>query len=179
MKFIDLCKARQSVRKYSDIPVEKDKIYQCIEAARLAPSASNSQPWKFIIVEEPKLKEEVAKATYDKIVTFNKFTHEAPVMVVIAMEPSRMIAKIGSKIKNLNYRLIDIGITSEHFCLQAAELGLGTCMLGWFNPKKIKKILKIPRKIGLVISLGYPAESDTLRAKKRKNTAQICSFNTY
>lgn len=179
--FIELVVQRQSVRRYSSKKVEKDKIDLCLEAARLAPSASNSQPWHFIITDEPVLKEEVAKETYDSLLTFNKFVPQAPVILVIVLEKPKLITRIGSRIKKIEYPLIDIGIAAEHFCLQAAELGLGTCMIGWFNEKPIKKLLSIPRSksIGLLISLGYPEEGYKLREKSRKSRGEVISYNSY
>ena len=97
------------------------------------------------------------------------------------MEKSKLITQIGGQIKNKEWALIDIGITAEHFCLQAAELGLGTCMLGWFNENRIKEILRIPisKTIGLVITLGYPPEDYPLRSKIRKSKSEISSYNEY
>lgn len=133
MNFLDLVKKRQSVRKYLNKMVEKEKIERCLEAARLAPSASNSQPWEFIIVDDPKLKEAVAKETFDRIISFNRFSLQAPVLILLISERSGFFRKIAETIKDKPLSLIDIGIAAEHFCLQAAEEGLGTCILGWFK----------------------------------------------
>jgi len=181
MTFQELINLRQSVRKYSETPVEREKIEKIIEVVHIAPSACNSQPWKIIIVDEPELKNEVAKATFSKTIAFNKFTIEAPVIAVLVIEKAKLIAQIGGSIKDMEYPKIDIGIGAAHFCLQAAELGLGTCMIGWFDEKKIRQLLKIPekRKIGLVITLGYPSVDYKLRKKIRKPLDEICGFNSY
>jgi nitroreductase len=181
MTFQELINQRQSVRKYIDKPVEREKIEQLIEAVHVAPSACNSQPWKLIIVEDPELKNEVAKATFNKAISFNKFALDASVLAVLVIENPKLIAKIGGSIKNQEYPEYDIGIAAAHFCLQAAELGLGTCMIGWFDGKKIQQLLQIPkkRKIGLVITLGYPPEDYKLRKKIRKPVDEIVSFNIY
>jgi len=181
MNFTELALQRQSVRKYVPTGVEKEKIDQIIEACRIAPSASNSQPWKIIIVNEPELKNQVAEATYSKAVSFNKFTPDAGAIAVFVIEKPRLITQVGGFLKNREFPLIDIGIVSEHFCLKATELGLGTCMMGWFDEKKIKSLLNIPRKkrIGLVISLGYAPEDYKLREKIRKTTEEMSSFNKY
>ncbi len=180
MKFLELIKKRYSVRSYQNKKVEKVKIERCIEAARLAPSACNAQPWKFIVVDDPLLKEKVAKATFGNVISFNHFTMQAPVMIVIAAEKPAVLPSIGSQIKNLPYYLMDIGMAAEHFCLQAAEEGLGSCMLGWFNEKSVKKTLSIPksRKIALLLTLGYPAKEETPK-KIRKEPDQISSYNIY
>ena len=181
MNFQELIVKRQSVRKYQDIPVEKEKIQQIIEAVHIAPSACNSQPWKLIIVDEPELKNEVAKATFSKTIAFNRFAVEAPIVAVLVIEKAKLIAQIGRSFKNQEYPQYDIGIAAEHFCLQAAELGLGTCIIGWFNEKKIQNLLNIQkkRKVGLVITLGYPPEDYKQRKKIRKPIEDICGFNSY
>ncbi len=180
MKFLDLVKTRQSVRKYLDKPVEREKIECCLEAARLAPSASNSQPWSFIVVDNLKLKESVARKTFDRVISFNRFSLQAPVLIVLISERPSFLNKVAEAIKDKQFSLIDIGITAEHLCLQAAEEGLGTCMLGWFNEKGVKRLLNIPpsKRVELIITMGYP-ESNQIRSKKRKPIDQIRSYNTY
>lgn len=181
MIFKELILSRQSVRRYAETPVEAGKLNQCLEAARLAPSASNSQPWKFIIVDQEPLRTEVAKATFSDIKLINKFTLQAPVLVVIVMEKAKLITRLAMMVKKKEWPLIDIGIAAEHFCLQATELGLGTCMIGWFEEAKIKKLLQIPsdKSIGLLISVGYAAEGYPQRTKIRKPVEEIVQFNKY
>lgn len=103
--------------------MEQEKIERYLEAARLAPSVSNSQPWEFIVVDDPKLKEAVAKKTFDRIISFNRFSLQAPVPILLISERSGLVRKIAEAIKDKAFSLIDIGITAEHFCLQAAEEG--------------------------------------------------------
>ncbi len=181
MDFQQLIALRQSVRKYQEKPVEKEKIDLLIQSVHLSPSACNSQPWKLIVVDNPELKDKVARATFNKAIAFNRFAVQAPVMVVFIIEKAKLIAQIGGAVKDMEYPQIDIGIAAAHFCLQAAELGLGTCMIGWFNEKKIKELLNIPdkKRIGLVISLGYPPDDYKLRMKIRKPMVEISSFNSY
>ena len=181
MNLSELIKIRQSVRSYSDKPVEQEKLELCLEAARLAPSASNSQPWKFIIVDNKELKNKVADATFDPVVRFNKFALQAPVIIVIVLEKPKLVTQMGAEIKKREWPLIDIGITAEHFCLQAAELGLGSCMIGWFNQKKIQELLNIPaeKTIGLLITLGYAPDDYALRKKIRKSSSEVISNNKY
>jgi len=181
MDFPELIRIRQSVRAYQNRPVEREKLEKLIEAVRLAPSASNSQPWKLIIVDDPEIKNQVARATFSALISFNRFAPQAPILAVLTMERPKLVTQIGARLKDRDFSLIDIGIAAEHFCLQAAELGLGTCMLGWFDETAIHKVLAIPEKIriGLVITLGYAAPGTPIRAKIRKNTKQMCSFNRY
>jgi nitroreductase len=179
--FGELIKARQSVRRYDPRPVEKEKLMQCLEAARLAPSASNSQPWYFIVVDDPDLKNRVAAATFDPVLTFNKFTLQAPVMIVMVVEKPGLLTRLGSKVKKRDWSQLDHGIAAEHLCLQAAEIGLGTCMIGWFNEKNVKELLGVPKEkfISLIISLGYPPENYRLREKTRKPFGEVFGFNGY
>lgn len=181
MDFSELILLRQSVRRFDHRSVEGEKLMKCLDAARLAPSASNSQPWSFIVVDEPELRKKMAHTTYTTIVGFNRFVLHAPVILAIMLEKPRIITELGMRLKNKEWPLIDIGITAEHFCLQAAELGLGTCMLGWFDEKKVKELLHIPKEknVALLIAVGYPVADYTLRKKKRKEMGRICWFNRY
>lgn len=180
MDFLNLVKKRQSTRRYLNKPVERDKIERCIEAARLAPSATNTQPWKFIVVDNPELGEKVANKTFSQIVSFNRFSLQAPVLIVITSNRMNLSNKITQTLKNRELTPIDIGIAAEHICLQAAEEGLGTCFMGWFDGKSVKKLLNIPasKRVELIIAMGYPA-SDIIRTKTRKKLNEIMTYNHY
>lgn len=180
MKFLELVRTRQSVRQYSNQPVAQEKTERCLEAARLAPSASNGQPWEFIAIDDPKIKEAVAKQTFSNLVSFNRFSLQAPVLIAVISERESMINKIGEKMKDKSFTLIDIGIAVTHFCLQATEEELGTCILGWFNEKRVKEILAVPqsKRVELIITMGYP-QSKEIRPKKRKELDKIRSYNQY
>lgn len=177
--FLELVKKRYSVRDYIGKPVEREKLDLCLEAARLAPSACNSQEWTFIIVDDEKLKNKLCDNIFSGIYKTNTFTKKAPVLVVVISEREQFFAKIAGYLRNLRFYLIDIGIAVEHFVLQAAELDLGTCWIGWFNEREAKKILNIPKnkKIDVVLSVGYPAHPP--HPKKRKTREEISRFNTY
>ncbi|MGC8865806.1 MAG: nitroreductase family protein [Bacteroidales bacterium] len=181
MSFLDLVRLRHSTRQYDGRPVEREKLERCLEAARLAPSASNSQPWTFIVVDDQALKDKIAHETYSRLVSFNKFVLKAGAVVVIVMEKPKLITQVGELIKKKEWPLIDIGIAAEHFCLQAQEEGLGTCMLGWFNEAPIKDLLKIPssKNIGLLIAVGYPVEDEAVKEKKRKPMDEFRRYNSY
>ncbi|MFA6867693.1 MAG: nitroreductase family protein [Bacteroidales bacterium] len=177
MELKELFEKRQSTRKYKNLEIESEKIEKVIEAARLSPSACNAQAWKFIVINDPALKNKVAQSAAS--MGMNKFTFEAPVIIVCVLEKANATSSVGSQIKNKNYKWIDMGIAAEHICLQATELGLGSCIIGWFNEGKIKKLLHIPRRkrIPLIITIGYP--DDKIRQKSRKSLNEIASYNTY
>ena len=144
--------------------------------ARIAPSACNSQPWKFVVVDDPKLLAGMKEAAAG--MGMNKWVTDVPVIVAVVLEKMNLTARIGSVIKDKEYSLLDVGIAVEHFCLQATELGLGTCIIGWFDEKKVKKLLDIPkRRVPLLISVGYPASEH--RKKVRKPLEEMSSWNKY
>jgi len=175
--FLELVKKRFSVRDFLETPVEREKINLCLESARLAPSACNSQPWQFIIVDDLKLKNKLCDEIFSGIYKINSFARKAPVLVVVISEKGKFLARVGGYIRDTKYYLIDIGIAVEHFILQATELGLGTCWIGWFDEKKAKKVLSIPqnKKIDVVIPVGYPAKEQ--HTKVRKTLEEIVFFN--
>ncbi|MBQ8839435.1 MAG: nitroreductase family protein [Bacteroidales bacterium] len=177
MEFSELILKRQSDRQYAPKPVAREHILKCLEAARLAPSACNSQPWKFIVVDDRNKLVELADAAIG--LGMNKFTVQVPVLVAVVQENMNLSAKAGALVKSKDYSMMDLGMAVEHFCLQAAELGLGTCIMGWFDEKRVKKLLGVPRnrRVQLLVSLGYP-DSPT-RRKVRKPLEEISSWNEY
>lgn len=176
---LELIISRQSDRKYSDKPVEKEKLDRIIEAGRLAPSACNAQPWKFIVVTEPMLISKIAEAASAKLIGMNTFVAQAPVQIIVVREKPNMSSKVGSTIKNKDYSLIDIGIASENICLQARAEGIGSCIIGWFDEKMLRKLLVIPRskRVELIITIGYSLSDH--REKKRKPPEETISYNKY
>ena len=180
VSFTDLIQKRYSVRSYTDTPVDREKIEACVEAARLAPSACNSQPWRFLVVDKPELIKRIAPLTRIPGISMNSFVEKAPVLIALVGERPNLSSSLGAVVKKTPFYLIDIGIAAEHFCLRAAELGLGTCMLGWFGNKKIKRLLNIPmvKKLPILITLGYPGK-DEIPQKARKSLADIIDYNRY
>jgi nitroreductase len=174
---LDLIQKRQSSRSYLATPVPHELIEKCLEAARLAPSACNSQPWHFIIVDEPALKEKLAEKIFSGPYSMNSFAKQAPVLIIVVSEKTSFMTKIGGYFRGTAYYLMDLGIAVEHFILQAAELNLGTCWIGWFNEREAKKLLALPagKKLDCVITLGYSQEH--LRTKNRKSIDEIRSYN--
>lgn len=174
MNFTELATIRQSCRKYNpERDVEEEKIQEILEAANLSPSACNSQPYK-ITVAKGKAAKEVAKATTGA--GLNSFSSDVPVMLVISEDSYSKTAAIGAKLKNNDYRSIDIGIVSAFITLKATELGLGTCILGWFDDRKIRNICGLNSPVRLVIALGYAVDDYPLREKKRK---ELCSYTSF
>jgi len=181
MALLDIIKHRKSVRNFLDRPVEPEKITMCLEAARLAPSACNSQPWRFIVVDDRQLKNKLCQAAFSGIYSINSFCKVAPVIVVVISEKSKFLARIGGMFRGTKYYLIDIGIAGEHFVLQAEDLGLGTCWIGWFNERAVKSILNIPqyKKIDILIALGYYDREKVRSEHSRGPIDKIASFNSY
>ncbi len=177
MNIKEIIEKRQSNREYKPDTVEREKIMQCIEAAHLAPSACNAQAWKFVVVDEPALIKKMAGAANS--MGMNKFVAQAPLIIAVVLESANAASAIASKIKRKDYTQIDLGIAVENICLQATELGLGSCIIGWFNEREIRKILQIPstKRVPLLITLGYA--EDEQRVKSRKKIESIYSFNKY
>ena len=177
MEFSELVQKRQSDRKYAPKPVAREHILKCLEAARMAPSACNSQPWKFVVVDDRVKLIQISDAAIG--LGMNKFTVQVPVLVAVVQENMNLEAKAGAVVKNKDYSMMDLGMAVENFCLQAAELGLGTCIMGWFDEKRIKEILGIPRgrRVQLLIALGHP-DAPT-RSKVRKPLEEMSSWNEY
>lgn len=177
MTYKELLLKRQSDRKYEERAVENDKLEACLEAARLSPSACNSQPWTFVVVNEPEVLQQMRKATAD--MALNRFIHQVPVIVAVVLEKANFTSSIGSVIKDKEYTLLDLGIAANNFCMQATELGLGTCMIGWFDEKKVKQILNVPtaKRVPLLIAVGYSAAAT--RKKIRKPIDKIRRYNSY
>ena len=181
MALLDLIKHRKSVRDFLETPVEREKIMMCLEAARQAPSASNSQPWRFIVVDDKELKDRLCDAAFGGLYFINSFCKTAPVIVVVISEKSKFLARIGGMFRGIKFYLIDIGITCEHFVLEAEDLGLGTCWIGWFNERAVKSVLNIPKnkKIDILIALGYYDREKLGPEHEREPMDKIASFNSY
>ena len=170
MNFTEIAKARQSCRSYDENrPVEPEKLEAVLEAARLAPSACNGQPYHFTVCKGG-LAQEVAKATQG--LGMNKFAVQAPVLIVVSEMPYVKSAAMGAKVKNNDYRSIDIGITTAYLTAEAAAQGLGSCILGWFDDERIRKLCGLSYPVRLVITLGYPKDS-TIRPKKRREISEL------
>lgn len=174
MRFQELLLKRQSCRNYDAArPVAEEAVLACAEAMRLAPSACNAQPYE-ITVCRGELAAQVAKCTQG--MGMNAFTGNVPCFFVVSEGEYNVTARAGSKVKDQDYRSVDIGIAVAQMTLQAADLGLGTCILGWFDEKKLVKMLGLKGRVRVVIALGHAAEGDPIRSKVRKDLDVLVKF---
>ena len=178
---LSLIHQRRSVRKYADRPVEREKILQCVEAARLAPSAQNAQPWRFVVLDDPAIKDPFCTRVFSGIYRPIRFVQRAPALVVLLARVDLVAHRLGGRVQGTPYYLIDIGIAGEHFVLQATESGIGTCWIGWFNAQAAQKALDLPRsyKAIALIAMGYPLEDSAVRSRPRKPLEDLVFYNSF
>ena len=169
MDFLEIANLRQSCRSYDEArDVEPQKLEAILEAVRLAPSACNGQPYHLTVCRGEKARE-VAAACMG--MGMNKFAAQAPVLIVISEMPYVKTAALGAKVKNNDYRSMDIGIAVAYLTAEAATQGLGTCILGWLDDKKLRDICGLEYPARLVVTLGYA--QDAQRNKKRKELSEL------
>jgi len=166
MNFTEIAQNRQSCRSYDPSrPVEAEKLAVILEAARLAPSACNGQPYHLTLCRGEKAR----KAAHACMgMGMNRFADKAPVMIVISEDIYPKTAAFGAKVTGNDYRSMDIGILAAYLTAEAAAQGLGSCILGWFDEARLRELCGVKHPVRLVIALGYPAPDDKLRTKKRK-----------
>ena len=175
MNFTEIAINRQSCRSYDPCRiVEKEKIDAILNAGRLSPSACNGQPYHFTVLRGDIAKE--AALLTRGMGGMNKFAVDAPVLIVISEESYCKSAAAGAKIKNNDYRSMDIGIATAYLTAEATAQGLSTCILGWFDDDKVRQICGLDGATRLVITLGYAAEGDKLRKKVRKDLDELVSY---
>jgi len=181
VEFEDVVHLRNSVRKFSNREVEKEKIEAVLECARLAPSWANKQCWSFVVVTR---REKIA-SLYKPGTMINRWMRDVPVMLVACGDP-----ELSGNHHDIEYFPVDVAIAMEHLVLSAVNLGLGTCWMGVFDEDRIKKILDIPEKIKIVAlsPLGYPAEKKgvaegltklIVQSKKRKPLDEISHYEQW
>jgi nitroreductase len=171
MALLDVFQKRKSVRGYKDDPIPEDMLMRVMEAARLAPSGKNFQPWKFIIVRDADMRKNLAEASRGQT-----FMAKAPIIIVACGFPERSYQRQGNYMSSW---AIDVSIAVEHLMLQAQEEGLGTCWIGAFEEKEVKRLMGIPSKVKVLAltPLGYPDEKP--RDRGRKPLEDIISYETF
>ena len=173
MDFLEIARQRQSCRSYDESrSVEQEKLDAILEAARLAPSACNGQPYKLTVCRG-NAAQEVALAC--RGMGMIKFAVQAPITIVVSEMPYVKSAAMGARVKGNDYRSIDIGIVTAYLTAEACAQGLSTCILGWLDDPKIREICGLEHPVRLVITLGYAKEGDVLRTKKRKELSELVS----
>jgi nitroreductase len=179
-EFLKLVKNRRSTRRFVPRSVEREKIITCIEAARLAPSAENVQPWRFVVLDDPVKIQDFSRQVFSGIYRFTRWAEKAPVIIIIFAELDWLANRLGKEIQGTQYYLLDIGIAGEHLGLQAEQLGLASCWIGWFNARKARKFAGVPRrwKATALLVLGYPQQQIKERRPKKK-LEEILFFNGY
>jgi len=169
MEFYDVIKTRRSVRSYKPDPIPDDVLKRVLDAARIAPSGSNRQPWKFIVVRDEETKRKLVSACHNQ-----SWMAEAPVIIVACALPSEAWVRSDGE----EYWKVDVAIAMQDLILEAWELGLGTCWIGSFREEEVKRILGIPDEVRVVAltPLGYPAEEKG-PVTRRKPLEEIASYN--
>lgn len=174
--FFELAGKRQSCRSFSERPVERKKLMACVEAAGLAPSACNSQPWHFVVVNNPELCSEVAQCVQGQ--GMNPFADQCTAFIVVIEEEAKLLPRF-KDINNQKHAQLDVGIATAHLLLAAEELGLATCPIGWINEQRLADVLGLDmsgkRKFQLVIGIGY-ARKDVSNKKRRKPINEIVTY---
>ena len=173
--FMELCLKRQSCRNFSGRPVEREKLTRCVEAARLAPSGCNAQPWSFVAADYPSVVSQVAKCAQPWKI--NEFLTKAGAFIVVLEEHAVLMPMLRSVLDSQYFAAGDLGAAVSFLCLEAASQGLGSCILGMYDRPKICELLSIPeeKRFGGLVALGYPAD-DVIRPKIRKPLEEIVRY---
>jgi len=174
--YFDLIKRRESCRNFDpNRAVEKEKLQRCAEAAWLAPSACNGQPWKYLIVTNTDLAEKLRPLMME--LNMNKFVKNCPAFAVVLQESTIMKVSLSQKFKGQDFAPIDVAFSASQFCYAATEQGLSTCIIGWHNEQKIRELFDLPKstRVRLILAVGYAA-TDKLREKQRKPIDDVIKY---
>ncbi len=176
--FFRIVSQRKSIRRFNKNKLDRKDVLKCLDAARLAPSAENAQPWRYLVIDDPVIKKRYEREAFSGIYSVSSFAKEAPVFILVMARLNVITHRVGKQIQNIQFHLIDIGISGEHLVLQAEELRIGTCWMGWFNVRKTRKFFGIPKKYKIValIAMGRYDKRPS-REKKRKKMEEIVWFN--
>ncbi|MCK5738349.1 nitroreductase family protein [bacterium] len=175
-----LIQSRRSIRKYQPRSVERKKIMDCLVAAQYAPSAQNVQPWRFVVLDSPETIMKVGATAFSGIYSPSRWALNAPVLVVLCAQLDLLVNRIGRSVQGTQYYLLDCGIAGEHFVMQAQVHGLGTCWIGWFHAKRLRKALNLPRSLRpvAVLSVGYPEKLPLIKRKIRPLAEMVTFWNS-
>jgi len=178
-KFDQLLEDRRSVRSFDDRPVKEQDLISIIKAARLAPSACNSQTWRFVAVTKRETIQKLSAQGMRPVIP-NRWVEQAPLLIVGCSQLDVIANRIGTGVTGIEYYQIDLGIAMEHMVLKATELGLGTCWIGWFKEQKVKEILEIPKriKVSAMLAVGY-SKAETFKKKNRKPIEKIAFYEKW
>lgn len=181
IEIIEPIQSRRSVRRFSGRKVDRENLMTCLEAARLAPSAENNQPWRFLVLDDAESIQAFGEKAFSGIYRPTQWAMKASAIVVLVAELDIMANTLGRAITKIPYYLLDMGIAGENFVLQAQSMGLGTCWIGWFDVKKAQKHLNIPQKFRIcdLIAVGYPHKDLKLGEHKRKPLGDVVRFNAW
>ena len=174
--YFELVRRRESCRNFDpNRPVEPEKLRRCAEAAWLAPSACNGQPWKYLIVTNPELAAKLRPLMQG--LGMNKFLNECPAFAVVVQEPTVIKVSASQRLKDQDFAPIDVAFSASQFCYAATEQGLSTCIIGWHNEQKIRELFGLPKttRVRLILAIGYAAD-ETLRKKQRKPIDDVIRF---
>jgi nitroreductase len=171
---------RRSVRMYSERAVDLRLLKSIIASSQYAPSACNKQPWRFIVVAEREKVTLLSERALGGVVP-NQWARSAPAWIVACAKKSILVHDVAARFKRVPYHYLDMGAVIEHILLKAAECGLGTCWIGWFNKRAVRNILRIPRDIEIVslITIGYESGNGAKEERTRLALNEIAYLNEY
>ena len=178
MDIFEVFDKRYSCRSYSEQKVEREKLLKIVETARNSPSACNSQPWHFVIVDQEDKVKKVAQATRKGGIGINKFTEKVSAFIVLVKEKPTLVGRVAKAISR-DYSPNDIGIAMATMSYTATALGLGNCIIGWFDEKKVREVLSIPKSStpDLILAVGIP--DGEKKNPVKKDIDKVCSINEY
>jgi len=173
MNFDQILENRKSTRSFDSKPVKEKDLISIVEAARLAPSACNSQTWRFVAVTDREVIKRICSEAMRPIIP-NRWLEQAPLVIVGCSQIDIVANRIGTRVTGIEYYQIDLGIAMEHMVLKATDLGLGSCWIGWFKEEKVKEILEIPKriKVSAMLAIGFPKDNNP-RKRARKPIDKI------
>jgi nitroreductase len=179
--FMKLVRARRSIRRFLKKQVGKNLVLSCIEAALHAPSTMNSQPWSFVVLDEPDEVSRFVQRACTGIYRPTRWIASAPVVLAIVVEKKLVPHWFGPLLQGTAFSLLDVGIAGQHIVLRATELGLGTCWIGWFSAKGAARALGVPasHRVAALVVLGWADPAFPPRPKAIRNLHESTHFSAW